>query len=295
MTPTRLLPPEYPYLLQKLDKQPPFLDLVGHLPPDEHKYLCVIGSRRYSSYGKAVCHKLISGLKNYPVVIVSGLAVGIDSLAHKCALETGLQTIAWPGSGLDESVLYPPMHLDLAKDILKSGGALLSPFERDQQGIRWTFPVRNTLMAGMSHATLIIEARAGSGTMLTANAALELGRDVLVVPGSIFSDLSHGPHNLLNEGAIPVTSSSDILRALGFQSHSDEDRVHLENLTLFSFSPDEKKIIEHLKSEPLSSSVLIDKLKISATAFNIIISDLELRDIITERGGKYYLSSTNFN
>jgi DNA processing protein len=289
MQPTRLTPQEYPTLIRELHKQPEFLDIVGTLPDDGYKFLCVIGARRYSSYGKEVCSKLISGLKNYPIVIVSGLAIGIDSLAHRCALDSGLTTIAWPGSGLSDSVLYPSMHLELAKEIVNSGGAILSPFERDQHGTKWTFPVRNELMAAMSHATLIIEAREGSGTMLTANAAVEMGRDVLIVPGSIFSDLSHGPHTLWNDGATPVTSSGDILRALGFVNHTEDDRKKLDSLNLFSLSTQEKILTDHLRSGPLGSAILMEKMGIPISEFNILISKSELKDLIHEQGGKYHL------
>lgn len=208
---------QFPPLLRTIRRPPRFLECAGALPPGEdYRYLCVIGSREPSEYGVETCKSLIAGLRNYPVVIVSGLALGIDSVAHVAALDNKMRTIAFPGSGLNKSVLYPHTHIALAQRIVDSGNTLLSSFKPDQTGAYWTFPSRNRLMAGSSHATLIIEGRQGSGTLLTAEYALQFDRDVLIVPGSIFSDLSYGPHKLHKDGATPVANSDEILRMLGF-------------------------------------------------------------------------------
>jgi len=149
---------QYPYLLKQISQLPKYLDVIGTIPSDENRFLCVIGARKHTSYGKEVCERLIAGLAGYPIVIVSGLALGIDSVAHAAALKAGLKTIAFPGSGLNEQVIYPEEHKPLAKQIVAAGGALVSPFARDQIGVYWSFPTRNRLMAGISHAVLIIEA-----------------------------------------------------------------------------------------------------------------------------------------
>lgn len=178
------------------------------------KFLCVVGSRRYSAYGEQVCQDLIKGLAGHPVVIVSGLAYGIDSIAHKCALDAKLPTIAIPGSGLDDSVIYPQPHLGLAHQILEKGGCLLSEYPQYMHTQRWVFPRRNRIMVGLSDAVLIIEGEQKSGTMISARLGTEYNRDVLSVPGSIYSSHSDGPNSLLRLGATPVTSSEDILEAL---------------------------------------------------------------------------------
>ncbi len=216
---------EYPYLLQQISSLPECLYVAGTIPPDDMKFLCVIGSRKYSNYGEEVCRSIIHGLKGYPVVIVSGLALGIDSIAHEVALEADLKTIAFPGSGLLPEVIYPQCHLGLANRIVESGGALISPFEMDNAGGLWTFPFRNRLMAGISHATLLVEGRRGSGTLITANNANEFCRDVFVIPGSIFSDLSYGAHTLLRQGATAVSSSEDVLESLGFEVNRYEPPI----------------------------------------------------------------------
>ncbi|MFA6295085.1 MAG: DNA-processing protein DprA [Candidatus Paceibacterota bacterium] len=293
---TFIIPPEqYPKLVKQMILQPELLEYAGAFPPgDDYKYLCVVGARNYSEYGKNVCEHLISGLKNYPVVIVSGLALGIDSIAHESALDNGLKTISIPGSGLSRKVIYPASHLRLAERIVESGNTLLSPFEHEQEGSKWTFPVRNQLMASISHAVLIIEGRHGSGTFLTAKYALELGRDIMIVPGSIFSDLSYCPHKLYHEGAIPVASSEDILEALGFDIENNKERLHQQQQSeLFTessellLSPEEKLIITKLQYAPSSATDLLEKISISSSRFNILASELELRGLIKEKDGIY--------
>ncbi len=265
------------------------MDLAGTVPDDTNKFLCVIGSRNFSSYGKEVCAKLIQGLASYPIVIVSGLAIGIDSIAHEEALKAKLKTIAFPGSGLSKRVLYPSSQRQLAYKIVEEGGALLSPFMYEQEGAPWTFPTRNTLMAGSSHATLIIEAREKSGTLITAKAAGNCSRDLLAVPGSIFSELSLGPHELIREGATAITTSTDILEALGLIPHSGGTQQSLINMENLSLSPHEKTVVNCLRGEILNSTDLMEKTSLSASVLNVTISELELRGLIKETGGRYRL------
>ena len=145
---------EFPKLLKEINDPPKRLYVEGTLPADDAKWLCVVGSRKFSNYGKEVCEELIAGLVGQPVIIVSGLALGIDAIAHNAALNAGLKTIAVPGSGLDPKVLYPKSHFQLARKILEAGGALISEFEPDMVATPYTFPQRNRIMAGLCHATL---------------------------------------------------------------------------------------------------------------------------------------------
>lgn len=306
---TRTITPEnYPYLLKQANKFPEQLDIVGTLPSDDNKFLCVIGARRYTSYGKEVCQKLIRGLAGNNIVIVSGLAIGIDSIAHESALENGLQTIACPGSGLSEDALYPILHKNLAHKIVDSGGSLISPFPKDQVGAIWTFPVRNKLMASMSHAVLIIEAGQGSGTLGTAQYATDFNRDILAVPGSIFSELSYGPHMLISQGATPITCSEDILQALDFavirentveqphkkiksQSQPSQHTPKQNPINLINLSNEERIICTYLKDEKMSATDLIEKTSWSSSLFNITISELEMKNLITQEGGSYRMKN----
>ncbi len=197
---------------------PPKLFVRGKFPaPENQKYLCVVGSRSWTSYGRDSTRRLIYGLKGYPITIVSGLAVGIDSIAHMAALEAGLHCVAFPGSSLDWEEIYPQIHLDLAKRIVASGGALLSPWEPGYPIGNWAFPARNRLMAGLSHATLIIEAGQKSGSLMTAKYAENFNRDVFAVPGHIHAEQSYGTHMLIRRGAALITSPRDILSELGFR------------------------------------------------------------------------------
>jgi len=290
MNHTKLYPQNYPRLLKQMEKLPPFLYLSGApIPNDEYRFLCVVGSRKYSDYGRSVCRDLIAGLKNHPVVIVSGLAYGIDSLAHRAALDHGLRTIAFPGSGLDPAVIYPREHYRLAMEIVRTGNTLVSPFEPDQKGDYWTFPVRNELMAGISQATLIIEGGKESGTLLTAKNAADLSRDVLAVPGSIYSELPFVPHMLLKDGAIPVTSADDILSALRFDlrdKRSDETAKLLAR-AMRELPDDQIVVLRELQYKSMSSSELIENLGISPKHLGIIMTKLELFGIISESHGVY--------
>ncbi len=302
----------YPYLLKQTTQLPLSLEVAGEIPGDEYKFLCVIGSRTHSEYGRNVCEKLIQGLAGYPIVIVSGLAIGIDSISHEMALRTGLKTIAFPGSGLSAEALYPSSRRNLAKRIVESGNSIVSPFKEHQIGTNWTFPTRNRLMAGISHATLVIEGRRGSGTLGTAKYAEDFNRDILAVPGDIFAELSYGPNMLIRRGATPVTCSADILEALGFTDTSRYDEVDIDkksgaksgvkksantvvekqltmNLESLALSTEEKMICEHLKIEKLSATDLIHKTALTSSMFNITISELEMKNVVRENGGLWAL------
>ncbi len=275
----QLTPDEFPQLLNEIPDPPKTLYLRGSLPQENTILLCVVGSRRHSPYGKDVCETFIHGLRGYPIAIVSGLALGMDALAHRAALAAGLHTVAVPGSGLHDSVLYPRTNQSLARDILSSGGGLLSEFEPTFRATPYSFPQRNRIMAGLSHATLVIEAGEKSGTLITARLAMEYNRDVLTVPNTVFSRLSYGPHMLIKNGATPITSSDDILEALGI--HVTPHMQHLETL-----SDAEKKVVE-LLSHPMHRDTLIDALELPVTEAHVLLSAMELKGIIIERMGEF--------
>lgn len=280
-----ILPAEYPFYLKNMPVPPKELYLRGELPDDSHIYLTVVGSRRHSDYGAEACRTLISGLKGLPVVIVSGLAYGIDRVAHEAALEAGLKTVAVPGSSLDDGSLYPAAHRGLARRILAAGGALLSPFPETTFGNDWTFPFRNRIMAGMSRATLIVEGADKSGTLITANHAADFGRDVLVVPGLITSPLAALPHSLLYQGAKAVTSAEMLALDLGFtdeQIVAAKTKVTAE--TLEGLSSDELAVVTAL-AEPLPRSDLIKRSGLSAEKAAVAISLLEMKAIVREEYG----------
>lgn len=208
-----------PRILQEIPKAPKTLYLRGFFPdPKHYLFLTVVGSRKYTAYGKEMCEKIIHGLQGSPIVIVSGLAKGIDSIAHHAALKAGLLCLGIPGSGLDDSVLYPKINLPLAHTIIKKGGALVSEFPPKQRAERWTFPQRNRIMAGISQATLVIESDHYSGSQITARLALEYNRDLLALPRSILDTEHQGCNLLIQEGAFPILNEQDLKSYLGLEN-----------------------------------------------------------------------------
>ncbi len=285
---------QFPKLLKEINDPPDKLYIEGVLPADDAKWLCVVGSRKCSHYGREICEKLIAGLADLPIVIVSGLALGTDGVAHEAALAARLKTVAVPGSGLDPNVLYPRSHFQLAKQILNSGGALLSEFEPNTIATPYTFPQRNRIMAGLCHATLIIEAADRSGTLITARLATDYNRDVLAVPGSVFSESSYGPHMLIKKGATPITCSADIIEALGLKIEEPENNEENQTRKLFNKYSDcgeDELLIIKMLSSPQPKDELIQELSshLSISQINITLSILEIKGLIKESLGEMHL------
>ena len=277
---------KFPKALLETPQPPEDLWIIGELPPEDLIYLCVVGSRKFTSYGKEACEKIITGLKGYPIVIVSGFAIGIDTIAHKKAMQMGLKTIVFPGSGLSSEAMYPKTNVRLMNEIVESGGCLISEFEPDFKATQWSFPMRNRLMAGISKATLIIEAEEKSGTLITARLTTEYNRDLLVVPGSIFSSNSKGTNKLLHQGAIPVTCAEDVLEALGFELPKNEEK---QKKLFEDLSPEEKNVINLLR-EPMQRDYLIQKIKLPIATANALLSVMEIKELIKEEMGEIRLA-----
>lgn len=277
--------PLVPYHIQKLFGHipdiPKQLFIRGTFPSDAHVvFLTIVGSRNCTHYGKQACEELIKGLEGYPIVIVSGLAAGIDTIAHESALNAGLVTVAFPGSGLDERVIHPRSNLALVKKILEYGGCLVSEFDHNQPGANWTFPQRNRLMAGISRATLLIEATHKSGSRITARLATEYNRDVLAVPGDIFRETSQAPNDLIRIGATPITTSEELLEALGFQVTTQP------MLDLFSQASSDEQQILRLLASPMRRGDLIRTSNLPTAQANVLISQMEMKGLIVEMGGE---------
>jgi DNA processing protein len=269
---------ELPPQLSEIPEPPEYLWCEGVEPAKDGIYLVVVGSRHHTNYGKEVCQKLIEGLRGYPITIVSGLAIGIDTIAHQAALQAELKTIAFPGSGLSNSVLYPKSNWRLANEIVLHGGCLLSELPPETAAAPWTFPKRNRLMAGIAHACLIIEATEKSGTLITARLGLDYNREVMCVPGPIFSLLSSGTNRLIKEGAMPVTSSEDIIDALGLDRVIAVTKRAPENTT-----PEEEHILA-LLTEPKDKDMLIRELALPAQEVNSLLSVMEIKGLIRDTG-----------
>jgi len=267
--------------LREIPQPPKKLYICGNLPREDLICLAVVGSRKCTTYGKDAVKKLISGLKGYPVAIVSGLAVGIDSFAHEAALDAGLFSVAFPGSGISEKSLYPISNLFLAEKIITAGGCIISEFPPEMKAELYTFPMRNRLMAGISKASLIIEAQEKSGTLITARMALDYNRDVLAVPGPINSDYSKGTNRLIRQGATAITCSDDILEALGFKIDNESKQK-----SLFDDATSEEKKILKILTEPLERDELIRKMKMPTGIANSMLSIMEIKGLIKEELGE---------
>lgn len=267
---------QYPILLKEIPVKaiPSKLYARGNLKllsDPETKFLCIVGSRKNTAYGREVIEKLIPPLKDYNIVIISGLAYGIDTIAHKEALKHEIPTISIPGSGISPGHVYPKAHGKIAEEIVASGGLLLSEFEPDATPQSWFFPQRNRLMAGLAHAVLIIESAGRSGTLITAKLALDYNRTVMAVPGSIFSPHSEGVNGLIREGAEVVMSHEDILRGLGIEVTNDANLTEID-----------KQFLKYVDSKTPTHKIA-EKLCISSTQASTICSYLRFKKIINEQ------------
>lgn len=297
---------EIPMLLHTLNFSHgmPTLYIKGSPPISSALYICIVGSRKATPYGLDVVKKLIAEISHIPAYIVSGLAYGVDIEVHKQALAHGMICVAIPGSGLDDSVLYPFEHKQVAEEIISSGGCLISPFEPFSKPTKWTFPTRNHLMAGMSHVTIIIEGTEKSGSLITATAALEYNRTVCAIPGSIFSPHSMAPHKLITEGAQPISSGADIINLINQwhpnlisekqtklffkkQHFKTKDINSIKNQnSMQQLSQIEISILSEL-IESKSFSSLANTLNISSTEILQNLSKLEIKGLIEQRSGMY--------
>jgi DNA processing protein len=230
--------------------------------------MCIVGSRRTTTYGQRILHKLVEGLAKYPVAIVSGMAWGTDANAHKAALDVGLPTVAVLPSGLDDDVIYPRMNRSLAQTILKRGGALISENQHDFKAMIHSFAERNRIAAGISTCTLIVEAGEQSGTMITARLALDYNREVLVVPHEIGHDTGVGCNDLIHQGATLVRSADDIIEALGFKSSEPMQRTLPTDLTAA-----EAAVLEALTDALVRDEVIVEA-GLTAQEANIALSSL---------------------
>ncbi|HEV7121330.1 MAG TPA: DNA-processing protein DprA [Candidatus Paceibacterota bacterium] len=275
---------DFPFGLSEIPQPPARLWLKGTLPPAGTKILAVVGSRALTRYGREACEYLISGLAGYPISIVSGLALGADACAHRAALAAGLHTIAIPGSGLGDAVLYPRTNRELAKKIVDAGGALLSEHPPEYAAHPYDFPSRNRIMVGVSQAVLMIEAGEKSGTLITAGLTGEYGRDLLCVPHPIRGVHSAGSHQFLRIGAAHVSEPKHILEALGIALPETPEETAQHVLPLLSGT---ERLIYGLLEEPSSRDELLRRASVPAHEALSALSALELKGFVHETFGAW--------
>lgn len=275
---------QYPASLREIPQPPKVLYIRGHIPKNK-PMIGVVGTRRCTPYGRRATEHIVRGLVRAGVVIVSGMANGIDTEAHKAALKAGGETIAVVGSGIDESVIYPSSNTNLAREI-EQHGAVISEFDPYARSETFYFPQRNRVISGLSLGVVVVEAKEKSGALITANFALEQNRDVFAVPGSIFWETSKGPNTLIRQGAKGVTSADEILEELNIPIPKEsQSRIKSQN-------PIEQKILEALLRQagaPAHIDAILTQTKLSASDISSAISLMELEDRIKNLGGDYYI------
>lgn len=264
----------------------PRLRFRGRWPPPDGPRVAIVGSRRPSPYGEAVAEQLGLELARAGVVVVSGLALGIDAAAHRGALNAAGVTVAVLGTGVD--VIYPAAHASLAEQILAAGGALVSQFPDGTAPRRHNFPARNYTMAALSDAVVVVEAAEGSGALITAEAALDLHKEVMAVPGSVFSPLSVGAHGLIRDGAALVQNSRDVLAALQLQHEVLDDPLQPPASFGFSLPRGRDGILSHLSDVlALNAAEIARKLQLPVAEVLGRLTALELEGAVRRHDGGY--------
>ncbi|MFA5024422.1 MAG: DNA-processing protein DprA [Patescibacteria group bacterium] len=290
----------YPKLLLEIPAPPYILYYRGNLAPGGPNRLAVVGSRKHSAYAEKTINELLPKIIEMKTEIVSGLAKGVDSLAHQAALNFKGRTLAVLGSGLNAKNIYPTINRSLAENIIRNGGALISEFPPDTPPLKQNFPRRNRIISGICQATLIIEAPAKSGALITANYALEQNREVLTVPGNIFSEFSTGPNNLIKAGAKTITIPEDILEVFKLENYLEklppDRRSHQLEKKKFIPENENEKIIYALieeayaKNEKITTDELVVISKLDTATINSTLSMLELRGVAKNDGIGYALN-----
>jgi DNA processing protein len=287
ITPLFLTDPAYPQRLLNCYDPPTLLYYRGQANLNACKIISVIGTRSKTEYGKQLTEKLLAGLEDQQILVVSGLALGVDAIAHKTALKHQMATVAVMAHGLDN--IYPPEHTQLAKDILKENGGLLTEFRSKTKPDKHNFPSRNRVVAGMSDATVVIETDIKGGSMITAELANGYNKDVFAFPGRTTDPKSAGCHYLIkNNKASLLTGAQDIVDALGWAEKKHPPRKKQKELFI-QLSDEETLIVNLLKEK---EAVPIDELRaksqLNSSTVAAAILNLELQNVVASLPGKLY-------
>jgi len=272
----------YPSKLREIYDYPPLIYVRGELLPEDEWCLAVVGTRRATVYGRQVTEEITTDLARNKITIASGLARGIDTVAHRSALEAGGRTIAVFACGLD--MVYPAENANLARRIIEQG-ALISEYPLGTRPRAENFPRRNRIMSGLSLGVLVTEAGSSSGAMITANLALEQNREVFAIPGSILSPASRGTNLLIQEGAKPVLKANDILEELNLTSAAEQ----LELKEIAPPSQTESQLLEKLGSEPTHIDELCRLSGLPISTVTSTLAMMELKGLIRQAGTMNYV------
>lgn len=273
--------PEYPRYLKEIDQPPPVLYIKGELCLEDEWAVAIVGTRKVTHYGKQVTEEFARILSDHKITIVSGLARGIDGIAHKVAVETGGRTIAVLGSGVDR--IYPSEHRNLAEQISRSG-AVISDYPPGTAPEANNFPPRNRIISGLSRATLVIEAGHTSGALITAEFAVNQGRNVYAVPGSIYNVQSKGTNRLIQQGAKPLVDIHEVLQDLQVEL-IQERKSFRKNYPVDLF---EEKILRVLSDEPLHVDEITNMSELPISQVSSYLTMMELKGLARQVGGMKY-------
>ena len=274
---------DYPAQLKEIYDLPPLIYVKGNLTPDDERSVAVVGTRNPSHYGRQVAEQLVYDIASAGVTIVSGLARGVDGIAHRIALDAGQRTIAVLGSGVD--IIYPREHTSLSERIAENG-ALISELTLGTRPDARNFPRRNRIMSGMTLGTLVIEAGTRSGALITARQALEENREVFAVPGSIFSPNSEGTNRLIRESAAKlVTACEDVLEELNLSAVAQQ----IEMAALFPEDENEAELLRYITFDPVHVDDVCRSSGRSAPDVSSTLAMMELKGLVRQVGGMNYV------
>lgn len=271
---------KYLQIINSIDENISKLFYIGTLPADRPPSVAIVGSRKPTAYGKTVAYRLSNELAAHGAVIVSGLALGIDGIAHQGALDAGGTTVAVLAGGLDD--IYPARHQHLAEEIIQQGGALISEYPEGMPPMGHQFLERNRIVSGLSDVVIVVEAASRSGTLSTARWAIEQGKTLMAVPGNITSPTSAGCNQLLKSGALPVTDTKDVLQELGLLTQAKGKR------TAAASSPQEKAILDLLQTGLRDGDQLHQNSGLSAAEFQQTLTMMEITGKIRALGANQW-------
>ncbi len=275
--------PDYPALLRQIPAAPPVIYVRGRFEPVDQWAVAVVGTRRLSAYGRLMANDLAGGLARNGITIVSGLARGIDGVAHRAALEAGGRTIAVMGCGIDR--VYPPEHRDLAHAIVDGQGAIVTDFPLGTEPSSANFPARNRLISGLSLGVLVIEAGERSGALITTRFALEQDREVFAVPGNINSPVSVGANRLIQQGAKLVMGIEDVLEELNLRMAGEQAAATVA----LPDSAEEAALLSQLSSQPLHVDELGRLTGMPSYLVSSTLTLMELKGMVQQTGGMNYV------
>lgn len=275
---------DYPIRLKQIEQSPPVLYVRGALAPVDEVAVAIVGTRRMTVYGRQAADELAANLVCNGVTIISGMALGVDAIAHESALKNGGRTLAVLGCGVD--IIYPPEHRRLADNIMQNG-ALLSDYAPGTGPEAVNFPPRNRIISGLSLAVIIIEAGDTSGALITANFAVEQGREVFALPGNINSPQSRGTNRLIQQGAIPLLHPDDVLETL----HLTQTRQKQAARTLLPADEEEACLMQVLGESPLHIDEIGNASGLSIAKVSATLAMLELKGLVRHVGGMNYVAA----